>query len=417
MNFHGRMRIVVLGALSLLYFLLLASTFNSLGQVLPSMVPDLGMDWAQAGFGFTLLGIACGVASLLPAMTIRRIGVSLTLGIGTLLLGAGFVALAATHSVLVYHVGATLLGLGFCFCGTVPSVHVISGMFERRSTALGVYFTCGSLGAVFGPVFFYVVSELAHGWRSYWLICGAASLAVGGLAMLVTRGGGLVLKEELVAGDAPDPTQWTLRDALATPQFWLIVGAYTGCLLVNTTVHSFAFQHLMEHGQTMGSATALISVAALIGAIAASAAGLIGEKVDGRRLSMLSLGALAITSASLSVGTGGLALGLFAASMGVGLGFSYVSTAILMQDYFGRRASLELYSAMTWISTSAAIGPAIGGLVRDRTGSFSSVFLAIAAIDIALFVGLLLMRRPKPRATAFDATAALAESSAIAPRV
>jgi MFS family permease len=394
MNFQGRTRIVVLAALSLLYFLLMASTFNSLGQVLPSMVPDLGMDWAQAGFGFTLLGIACGVASLLPAMTIRRIGVSLTLGIGALLLAAGFVALAETHSVLVYHVGATLLGLGFCFCGTVPSVHVISGMFERRSTALGIYFTCGSLGAVFGPVFFYVVSELAHGWRSYWLICAAASLAVGGLAMLVTRGGGLIRKAVVDADAAPDLSQWTLRHALATPQFWLIVGAYTGCLLVNTTVHSFAFQHLMEHGQTKGSATALISIAALVGAVAAAAAGVIGEKVDARRLTMLSLGALAVTSASLSVGSGSVALGLFALSMGVGLGFSYVSTAMLMQDYFGRRASLELYSAMTWISTSAAIGPGIGGMVRDRTGSFSGVFLAIAAIDVALLLGVLLMRRP-----------------------
>ncbi len=398
MDFHGRTRIVVLAALSLLYFLLLASTFNSLGLLLPSMVPDLGMDWAQAGFGFTLLGIACGAASLLPAWTIRRIGVSLTLGVGTLMLFAGFIAMAATHSVIVYHVGATLLGLGFCFCGTVPSVHVITTMFARRSTALGIYFTSGSLGAVFGPVLFYVVSEIAHGWRSYWMICAAASIAAGGFAMVVTRGGGLARREEVAADAAPDAAQWTLRAALATPQFWLIVAAYTGCLLVNTTVHSFAFQHLMERGQTKGSATALIGISAAIGALAAAAAGVIGEKIDGRRLTMLSLGALAVTSASLAIGAGTIALGLFAAGFGVGVGFSYVSTAMLMQQYFGRRASLELYSTMTWISTSAAIGPALGGIVRDRTGSFSGVFMAIAAIEIALLIGLLVMRAPSPRA-------------------
>jgi MFS family permease len=409
MNFHGRMRIVVLAALSLLYFMLMAATFNSLGQVLPAMVPDLNMDWAQAGFGFTLLGIACGIASLLPAMTIRRIGVSLTLGIGTLLLFAGFIALAETQSAFVYHVGATLLGLGFCFCGTVPSVHVISSMFTRRSTALGIYFTSGSLGAVFGPVFYYVVSELAHGWRGYWVICALASVAVGGLAMLVTRGGGLSPRDAIDNDAEPDPTQWTLRAALGTPAFWLIVAAYTGCLLVNTTVHSFAFQHLLEHGQTKGSATALISAAALVGAIAAAAAGLLGERVDGRRMMLLSLGALSMTSASLAVGAGSIALGLFVLSMGVGLGFSYVSTAMLMQDYFGRRASLELYSVMTWVSTSAAIGPYVSGIVRDRTGTFSSAFLAIAALDAALFVAILLMRRPIPRTTPFKGVATLAE--------
>ena len=409
MNFHGRARIGVLAALSLLYFLLMASTFNSLGQVLPSMVDDLHMDWAQAGFGFTLLGLACGLASLLPAMAIRRIGVSLTLGLGALALIAGFVALAATQSVLVYHIAATLLGLGFCFCGTVPCVHVISSMFARRSTALGIYFTSGSLGAVFGPLFFYAVSEIAHGWRSYWVVCAIAAVIVGGLAMLVTRGGGR-LRAGVSAGDeTSELEQWTVRAALATPAFWLIVAAYTGCLLVNTTVHGFAFQHLMERGQTKASATALVSAAAIVGAIAAAAAGLIGERIDGRRLALLSLGALTIASASLALGTGLIALGLFVVSMGIGLGFSYVSTAMLMQDYFGRRASLELYSVMTWVSTSAAIGPGIGGIIRDRTGSFSSVFVGIAALDAVLFLAILMMRRPVPREAIFDATATPAE--------
>ena len=46
----------VLAILSLLYFLLMAGTFNSLDMVLPAMVKDFGMNWAQAGFGFTHLG-------------------------------------------------------------------------------------------------------------------------------------------------------------------------------------------------------------------------------------------------------------------------------------------------------------------------------------------------------------------------
>ncbi|MGI4879190.1 MAG: hypothetical protein ACRYG4_17080, partial [Janthinobacterium lividum] len=74
MKFHGHARFIVLAALSLLYFVLMATTFNSLGQVLPFMVADLGMNWAEAGFGFTLLGIACGAASLGPAILSRRAG-------------------------------------------------------------------------------------------------------------------------------------------------------------------------------------------------------------------------------------------------------------------------------------------------------------------------------------------------------
>ena len=394
MSFHGRARYGVLGALSLFYFLLMAFTFNSLGQVLPFMVTDLKMSWGEAGFGFTLLGIACGGASLLPAVLIRLAGVARTLLVGSAMLIAGFVALAIGRSVFTYYLGATLLGLGYCFCGTVPSVHVISSIFARRSTALGIYFTSGNLGAVGGPLVFYAFSELLDGWRSYWLFCAAATLAAGALAAIVARDRAPAATAGVVVETPAPPDGWAARRALVSPQYWVIVLAYTGCLLVNTTVHSFAFQHLMENGQSKGAATALISLAALVGAGAAAAAGLVGERLEARRLTMLSLGALAVTSLSLASPHHPAALLLFALSMGVGLGFSSVSTALLLQDYFGRRENLELFSIMTVISTSAAIGPGLGGMVRDRTGSFSGVFLALAVIDAALLVAVFIMRRP-----------------------
>lgn len=398
MIFHGRVRYVVLVALSLLYFLLMAATFNSLGQVLPFMVQDLHLDWAQAGFGFTLLGVGCGAASMAPALLIRLVGVSVTLLLGTALLIAGFVAMAATQDVLLYQVGAVLLGLGFCFCGTVPSVHIISGMFERRSTALGIYFTTGNLGSVGGPIFFYVVSEIWSGWRAYWMLCAVAALIVGGFAAIVTMAGRRY-SVAAASDDAAsaDPSQWVLRDAIGTVQFWMIVAAYTGCLLVNTTVHSFSFQQMLEHGQTKATATALVSLAALIGAAGAAIAGLVGERLlDARRLTALALGALVLAATMLGIANGWVTLGLFAVGMGVGTGFNWVSTALLLQDYFGRRASMELYSIMTAVSTSAALGPFLGGILRDRMGGFSEVFYVLAVVDAVLMIGVLLMRRPEP---------------------
>lgn len=384
---------MVLGALSLLYVLLMAATFNSLGLVLPFMVADLGMSWGAAGFGFMLLGVACGIASLAPALLIRTLGVSMTLLAGTILLLAGFAALAAAQGALLYHVGTILLGLGFCFCGPIPAVHVISTLFARRSTALGVYFTTGGFGAVAGPVFFYLVDRLSGDWRLYWLACAGASLIVGGLAVLVTRGSAADAVTP-APEDAPAGAEWSVAEALVAPQLWVIIAAYTGCLLVNTTVHSFAFQNLMEHGLGKGRATALISLAALIGAAGSAVAGIVGERIDGRRLTMLSLAMLSLTAASMVVAEGPLVLGAFAVSMGIGLGFSYVGTAMLMHDYFGRRGSLELYSIMTVVSTAAAIGPGIGGVVRDRLGNFAAVFGTLAIIDLILLLAVVAMRRP-----------------------
>lgn len=385
--------LLILAALSLLYLLLLASTFNALGQMLPFMLAELHMSWAQAGLGFTLLGVACGLSSLAPAAAIRRLGTSATLWIGAVLLAGGFALLARMQGLLAYQAGTILLGIGFSFCGTVPGVQVISAAFERRATALGVYFTVGSLGAVAGPISVYLVHQSLGGWRAYWWLCAAASLLLGGFAALATREQRAAA--EPMADEAAAEASWPVRDAIASPQFWVVVAAYTGCLLVNTTVHGLGFQQLMDHGLGLGAATAWVSAAATVGAVGSGLAGLLGERVDGRRLTMLSLGALALTGASLAVGGGLPALILFAITMGIGLGFSYVGTALLLQQYFGRGRSLELYSVMTLVSTAAAIGPVMGGVVHDRTGSFSSAFAALALVDLVLLGMVAVTRRPQ----------------------
>ena len=405
MTFHGRARFVVLAALSALYFLLMTGTFNALGVVLPSMVAALSWSWASAGFGFTLLGLACGLSSLLPALAIRRFGVARTLLVGGALLAAGFVCFAVTRSVLVYHVGAVLLGVGFTFAGTVPAVHVISGTFDRRSTALGIYFTVGGMGSVAGPLLFRLSEHVLDDWRPYWLLCALASLIVAGFAALVTRRG--VPDDDAALPDSIHiaPTGWLARRALLTPQFYIIVGAYTTFLLVNTTVHSFAPQHLQERGFTADGAAFVISAAAFIGAIGSIFAGIVGEKVSAQQVTLFSLMAIIVGTLGLGFATGWLGVGLFIMGMGIGLGFSYVASAMLLLSYFGKRANLELYSIMQLISTSAAIGPGVGGMVRDATGSFALVFVACASATFVIFLLTMVMRRPQEFAAAEPALA------------
>ena len=71
-----------LASLSALFFLITAGTFTSLGVVLPDMVKALGWNWSSAGLGFTLLGLATGLASFAPAVVVRRLGVGWRFGWG-----------------------------------------------------------------------------------------------------------------------------------------------------------------------------------------------------------------------------------------------------------------------------------------------------------------------------------------------
>ena len=63
-------------------------------------------------------------------------------------------------------------------------------------------------------------------------------------------------------------------------------------------------------------------------------------------------------------------------------------------DYFGRRPNLELFSVVNLISTVGSVGPAFGGFVADRTGSFVPAFAILAALVLAVLLAVLWMKPP-----------------------
>ncbi len=390
-------------ALSLLFFLISAGTFSSLGVVLPAMVAEMKWNWTGAGMGYTLLGVACGLSSLAPAVFIRRVGVRGTIAVGALLCGAGFAGLAVTHSLGLYLVSEVLVGVGFSLTTTVPGVHVITALFRRRSTMLGAYFTIGGLGQVAGPLMYVAIDSHTHQWRIYWWVFVGACAVLGAFAALATSGEREAIDPAVAA--APEQVgpqhlvkglqDWTVRHALKTVQFYVIVGGYTMYLLVNTTAHGFAVEHLRERGIDPKYSAAMLSLEALIGAVVAVLGGFAGEKVSSKALMSVALGALVIGMTALAYAHGyGLML-VYALGIGVGYGLSFLASTMLLLNYFGKRANLELFSIMSLISTLAAVGPALGGWARDTLGSFAGVFLLCSAATLLMLLATMFMSPPE----------------------
>jgi MFS family permease len=393
-------------ALSLIFFVVSAGAFSSLGVVLPAMVQELHWNWTEAGTGYTILGLACGLASLLPAVLIRRLGVRGTMAAGMVCMTAGFAAMALTQSVGLYLVATALIGLSFALVSTVPGTHVLTDLFRNRSTALGAYFTLGALGQVAGPLLFVGVHELTHGWRPYWWMFVGLALIAGVLAIAATPGkrdesGHVTAAPEIdgPAGVLNALREWTVRRALATPQFYVIVGGYTTFLLINTTAHGFAVQHLSERGVDPRAAASMLSLEALIGAGVTLLGGVIGERVSAKTLMIASLSAISVGVAGLAMASGWGLMMVYALGVGLGLGLSLLASTVLLLEYFGKKPNLELFSIMCLISTSAALGPAVGGWARDTLGSFTSMFWVCVAITCAVLAATLFMRPPSGAAT------------------
>ena len=132
-----------------------------------------------------------------------------------------------------------LEGLGFALTAIIPGAYVLARTFRHVSAALGAYFTLGGLGGVAGPWLYVLAAHTPGGWRGYWSLLAALSLALGALAALVTREGAIAATEPAAVEATAPPRPpifrttraWRVREALASWPFWVIVSAYTANLL------------------------------------------------------------------------------------------------------------------------------------------------------------------------------------------
>ncbi|UNH30132.1 CynX/NimT family MFS transporter [Moellerella wisconsensis] len=393
--------LILLGAI---YFLATATTFTSLGVVLPGMIDELKWSWTEAGFGFTLLGLTCGLSSFLPSIFIRNIGVRLTLLFGTLVFIGGFYSLYITQNISTYFLGTALLGIGFTFLATVPGTYVISRLFEKQSMAFGLYFTIGGLGGVAGPWIYFYASNQMGSWRMHWILCALYLSVVTFITLCTLREGDKerAHAKNIMQKQAAEPPKaiyrtkdiWTARRALRTWQFYLIAATYTAFLWCGITVNSFAVAHIEDRGFSLTIAVSLLSTMAFVNAFSRLLGGAAGEWLDPKKLLMCSLGIIVIGLISLSIATSWFWLLMFTLCVGIGYGMTFLASSVLLSNYFGRGPYLELFSVVNLISTLACLAPFFAGAIKDYTHSFTPAFLVIAAPVVIILIFTLLMRPP-----------------------
>jgi MFS family permease len=389
---------LTLGSVSLLFFLVTALTFSSLGVVLPAMVGELNWSWSGAGIGFSLLGVFTGITSAIPAMLIRRFGVRATLLAGGVVIAAAFAAMAAAQDLTLYFIGCSLSGLGFTLLATVPGTYLLSRCFRRPDFAFGLYFTIGGLGGVAGPPLYFLTHALSGGWRDFWIVAAVLTLAAAIISALLVDADTDLSQS---GGETLEITQesWTARAALRTPQFAVIAAAYSVFLIVDITVNAWSVSHLISHGVAATFAGSMISVGALINAGARLGGGVVSRFIPVRSLLVGALAILILGLIALCAAGGGPLMLAYAAGIGIGSGLTFFASTILLLDYFGRRPNLELFSIVNVISTVGSVGPAFGGYIADRTGSFVPAFAILAGLVFLVLLAVLWMKPPHRMAT------------------
>lgn len=375
---------------------LLAITMGSrsvFGLFLSPLNSATGLGVATISFAVAASQLTWGLAQPFCGMLAERYGAARIIFAGTLLA-------AATGAMLPFADSAPLLVAVFAVSGiaaTVGSPSLLVGTVsqrvapERRGMVAGIVGAGGPLGQlVLAPATQAVIS--LAGWMSAAFALAALSLAALPLALAFRR----------PAGAAPAAQQRSvpLREALASPRYWIINATFFVCGL-----HVFFLvTHLPGVIELCGLPASVSGLSlAVLGLF--NIAGSIGAGFVVQRYSMKR------TLASLYAARG-IAIALFLAApkteltvlaFSAWMGLTYMAvlppTAGLVGKLYGAQR-LPTLLGITFVvhQAGAFLGSWLGGVVLERTGSYDSMWLldlTLAALAAVVCLGI---REDAPRA-------------------
>jgi sugar phosphate permease len=390
-TFHGWKMVAAGGGIQFLQASLLLQSFGAYVAVLRDA---FGWSKTELAFAAALHQMEAAVIGPILGWIIDRFGAQGVIRTGVTVLGVGFMLLSQIESLPAFYGAFIVIALGSSMCGFMPlNVSLIYWFEKKRARALSTLGLGLALGGIAVPLVAWCMT--GYGWRATAFGSGVLILLAGLPLSFVIRGrphlyGEFVDGEPLPA--TPSRLQamhskeatrdFTAREALRTPAFWLLSLGHGFALLVVSAVNVHAITHLKEGlGYSVEAAALYIMLMTLaqIGGIGIGAA--TGDRFDKRLICaacmvMHMAGLLCLTYATsvpMIVG--------FALLHGVAWGLRGPFMQAIRADYFGVSAiALILGLSFTIVVLGQIGGPMIAGILADLTGSYRSGFTVLALL-------------------------------------
>ena len=202
-------------------------------------------------------------------------------------------------------------------------------------------------------------------------------------------------------GRAPEPYhdeghQWTSREALRNPTFWVLAFVFSMVMFSIGTVGIHRIPAFVERGMDPTWVAWALTLDAVLAGLATLVFGLYGGHLPVRFLGATGLLLMAISSVILIFGDTVLAMFASMSVFGFGIGGMMYMQNVIWADYFGRLHLGSIRGIVNPITmVVGGLGAPIAGYVFDSTGSYDNMWW----LSIVLLVGaaLAVSLTPEPR--------------------
>ena len=371
--------------------------------------------WSKTALSgaYSLQQIENGLLGPLQGWVVDRFGPKVNMQIGICLFGIGLIGLSQMNSLFTIYLAFFTMAIGSSLSGFFPiTVTLVNWFARKRARALSAVSLGFATGGLLVPVIAFCLDHF--GWRETAFASGLITIALGlPLTSMVRHrpepygmypdGIAPEPRVALAGSDEhevevdPDEYDFTAREALRTPAFWLISLGHGSALLVVAAVNVHVISHLNESlGYSLAEASLAITLMTAFQVVGLLIGAAIGDRYNKRYISMACMGAHCV----------GLLMVAYAASLPLVIGFAVLHGTAwglrgpLMQalraDYFGRKSFGMIMGFSSMITTFGNLsGPLIAGILADRTGSYESGFTVLAILAALASVFFLLATPPK----------------------
>ncbi len=370
------------------------------GLMLKQMSEDLEVSRSTLSLAVAMFMVVSAVAMPFVGRLVDRWSLRGTIAIAAVICAVGLALMGQVQSPWqVFVVYGVVYALGNSGTSIAPVVVMVSQWFvNRRGIATSVAVSGNAIGQL--VIVAVLASALATiGWQTSYTILAAANVVVLlPLALLVIRPGPPSGNSATpaVANSEPVPQPLTLKQALTSRQFLLLVGIYAVCGFQDFFVatHIVAFAQDQGVGDVLaGNLLAWMGVMGLLGILVA---GLMADAFGASRPTALCF--------LMRIGIFALILPLQStpAIMAFGLlyGFTFLITAPLTVVFLGNIYGPARLGTMTGTISmihqiTGGLGALAGGWIYDFSGSYNAAFALMLALSLAA-TGLTLAVRERP---------------------
>ena len=411
---------LILGISSMATFAASGVSQVVLGGVQVYISDDTGWDISTFSYAATIGTWCSGLIAPVIGRMADRYGPRWLMPSGLLIAGVCFLLLSGVSSVWQFY-AAYIVARAVSnpvLIGLVPRTAAVNFFRRRRNIALAMVSTFRPIAGAINIQLIALIA-VSQSWREAFRYLGifAFALVIPVVLLMRRRPEDIGLQPD-GAGTTPLPqaspggrgssavfqqseTSWTVREAIRTRTYWLIVATACVGTLASSSVGFSLVPYLVEGaGLSVTAAAGVLSFGTVL-SIANVGWGYLSDKFTPRRCLMVTMVGSGVLLAYLTLVDSLAEALVFALAWGVFSGAVGSMENMMLAQYYGRESYGSLLGLFSPFQTAAlGLGPSLASVLRTISGSYGVLYIVMVGAYLASAVLLYLARVPERRSRA-----------------